>query len=54
MKHILNKSTYFLFSIIAPIVYLLTCKLGGVGVKGFLLSTGNIAGLKTGLWNHIT
>lgn len=42
MKHILNKSTYFLFSIIAPIVYLLTCKLGGVGVKGFLLSTGFI------------
>lgn len=42
MKHILNKSTYFLFAIIAPIVYLLTCKLGGVGVKGFLLSTGFI------------
>lgn len=42
MKYILNKSTYFLFAIITPIVYLLVCKLGGVGVKDFLLSTGFI------------
>lgn len=42
MKYVLNKSTYFLFAIIAPIVYILACKFGGVGVKGFLLSTGFI------------
>lgn len=40
MKHFLNKSTYFLFSVIAPIIYLLTCKFAGAGVKTFLLSTG--------------
>ena len=40
MKHILNKSTYFLFAVIAPIIYLLACKLAGVGVKDFLFSTG--------------
>ena len=40
MKHILKKSTYFLFAVIAPILYLLACKFGGAGIKAFLLSAG--------------
>jgi len=40
MKHILNKSTYFLFAVFAPIIYLLICKFGGSGIKTFLLSVG--------------
>lgn len=40
MKHFLNKSTYFLFAVVAPILYLLSCKLTGAGVKVFLLSVG--------------
>jgi len=40
MKHIFNKSTYFLFSVIDPIIYLLTCKFAGTGIKDYLFPTG--------------